>query len=490
MTDIEEPKPDIFEKVFKITDNGTTVRTEVLSGLTTFMAMAYIVVLNPYILSGNGLGRNGLGSPELKNGIFLATCFSSAIASLTMGFLANKPYCLAPGMGLNTFTATTVVSIMTVSGMGYDDTFRAMLCVVLIEGIIFLLLSIFNIREKILDAIPRSIRYGISPSIGLMLINIGFGSNVTIFNSDGESFYVLRDFFGSLTANYIKDRMGDAYGEMVLSVLTMFVGIFFTIILAYKRIKGSVVIGMMISSIFYWVFDFIILEKNPFLSFKSDFLPKFGDLFGTTFFRFNFSGLFNFGWLAVITFIITFVMIDMFDTLGTTVGTAHRHENMIDKAGRIINIKEVFISDSIGTIVGSCLGTSTVTTYIESASGIEAGGRTGLTAVICALCFLFTIFLSPVTSIIPAPATSSALIYVGVLMGSSLKDVDFTDLSTCVPVIIMLITMPISGSIGHGIGLALISYSIIKVCVGESSDVPVVTYIISVIFIIKFFLTY
>jgi len=485
MTDIEEPKPSIFEKVFKITDNDTTVRTEVLSGLTTFMAMAYIVVVNPNVLTGYGLG-----SPELKNGIFLATCISSAIASLIMGFLANKPYCLAPGMGLNTFTATTVISIMTVSGMGYDETFRAMLCVILIEGIIFLLLSIFNVREKIVEAIPYSIRHGISPSIGLMLINIGFGSNVSIVNSEGRQFYVLRDFFGSLSAGYAKDMMKDAYGEMVLSVLTMFVGIFFTIILVYKGIRGSVIISMMVSSIFYWVFDFIVLERNPFLAFKSDFLPKFGDMFETTFFRFNFSGLFNFGWLAVITFIITFVMIDMFDTIGTTVGTAHRHENMIDKAGRIIRVKEVFISDSIGTIVGSCLGTSTVTTYIESASGIEAGGRTGLTSVVCALCFLFTIFLSPVTSIIPAPATSSALIYVGILMGSSLKDVDFTDLATCVPVIIMLITMPISGSIGHGIGLALISHTIIKVCIGEASDVPIVTYIISVIFTIKFFLVY
>jgi len=483
---IVEKNPRIVDKVFKIYDNDTSVKTEIISGFTTFMAMAYIIALNPNILTNYKEG----GQP-LWNGVFLATCISSFIAMLVMAFLANKPFCLAPGMGLNSFMATVIASLMTMTSMNYVQSFQSMLVIVLIEGIVFFILSIFNIREKIVDAIPLGIRLGISPGIGLMLLNIGFGSNIYIANKDRQ-FFVMKDFFGALTANYARDNMTDAYGTMILSVLTMFLGLLVIVILAYKNVKASVIIGMLVASIFYWAGEFIFLGTNPFASLtapETSFLPAFGDMFRTTLFRFNFGGLVQMGWFTAITLVITFCIIDMFDTIGTLVGTASR-AGMVDEEGKMPNMKEAFIADSVGTIVGSCTGTSTVTTFIESASGIAAGGRTGLTSLICGLCFLVCIFLAPIAAIIPAAATSAALIYVGILMMSGLKKVDFDDISISVPVTIMLIAMPISGSIGHAIGLAMIACTVIKVFTGKFKEISIVTYIISIIFLIKFFLIY
>ncbi|OUM63749.1 hypothetical protein PIROE2DRAFT_61116 [Piromyces sp. E2] len=450
------------------------------------MSMAYIIALNPNILTTYGLG----GQP-LWNGVFLATCISSTVAMLIMSLLANKPFCLAPGMGLNSFMAIVVLDLIEVSNMNYAECFQSILCIIFIEGIIFLILSIFkNARGRIVEAIPLGIRLGITPGIGLMLLNIGFGSNVYIANKDFNQFFVMKDFFGSLTANHARDIMSDAYSTMVVSVITMFLGLFAIVILAYKKIKGSVIIGMFIASIFYWACDGIFLDHNPFSPLSdSSFLPAFGDMWDTTFFRFNFKGLGDLGWFTAIVLIITFCIIDMFDTIGTFVGTASR-AGMIDDEGNITNMKEAFIADSVGTIVGSCTGTSTVTTFIESASGIEAGGRTGLTALTCGICFLLCIFLSPIAAIIPAAATSSALIYVGILMMSGLSKVDFDDFSVSVPVTIMLIAMPISGSIGHGIGLAIITSTIISIFTGKFKEISILTYIISIIFIVKFFLVY
>lgn len=491
MSDIlAEKNPRIVDKIFKIEDNDTTVKTEIIGGLTTFMAMAYIIALNPNILTNYGAG----GQP-LWNGVFLATCISSAIAMFVMGFLANKPFCLAPGMGLNSFMATVIGNLMAMTTMNYVQSFQSMLVIVLAEGIVFFILSLFNIREKIVDAIPLGIRLGISPGIGLMLLNIGFGSNVYIADDKHTQFFVMRDFFGSLTANYARDTMTTAYGTMILSVLTMFLGLLVIVVFAHRNVKASVIIGMIVASIFYWVGDLIFLGENPlaplFDAFKNptSFLPPFGDMFRTTLFRFNFSGLVQMGWFTAITLVITFCIIDMFDTIGTLVGTASR-AGMVDEEGKMPNMKEAFISDSVGTIVGACSGTSTVTTFIESASGVAAGGRTGLTAITCGICFLLCMFLAPIAAIIPAAATSSALIYVGILMMSGLKNVDFDDMSIGVPVTIMLIGMPISGSIGHAIGLAMISCTFIKVCTGKFKEISIITYIISLIFIIKFFLIY
>ncbi|MEE0153241.1 MAG: NCS2 family permease [Acetatifactor sp.] len=474
----------MLEKIFKLKENNTTAKTEIIAGLTTFMTMAYIIALNPNLLTG--FGKDTM--PELWNGVFLATCIASAIGTIVMAFLANKPFAMAPGMGLNSFFAVVVTNIVALTGMTYVASFQSALCIVLIEGIVFLVLSVLNIREKIVDAIPLGVRLGIAPAIGLMLLNIGVGSNAGVYSENGGPFYAMRDFFGALTPSLAKTNMGSGYSAMVLSVVTMFVGLFAIVVLAQRRVKGAVLLGILISSIIYWAGEAIFLGTNPFASLATaSFVPAFGDMASTTLFKFDFRGFAEIGWFTAITLIITFCIIDMFDTIGTLVGTASR-AGMLDKNGKMPNMKQALLSDAVGTVAGSLTGTSTVTTFVESASGVEAGGRTGLTALTTGIMFLACIFIAPIAGIIPAAATSSALIYVGVLMVAGLKNVDFDDICQSLPVALMMIAMPISGSIGHAIGLGLITYTVIKVFTGKAKDVSVLTYVLSLIFLLKFFI--
>ena len=471
-----------MENFFKLRENGTTVRTEVLAGLTTFMTMAYIIALNPNLLTNFDVGSS------LWNGVFLATCIASAIAMFCMAFLANKPFALAPGMGLNSFFAVVAANIAGLTGMTYVELFPAALVIILIEGIVFIVLSILNIREKIVEAIPLGVRLGIAPAIGIMLMNIGLGSNAGIYSETGGPFFVMRDFFGALTPSVAKTSMGSGYSAMILSVVTMFIGLFVIVILAKKGVKAAVLLGMLAASVIHWAGSAVFLGTNPFASLSTaSFVPPFADMASTTLFKFNFQGFLDIGWFTAITLVITFCMIDMFDTIGTLVGTASR-AGMVDKEGNMPNMKEALLSDAVGTVAGACCGTSTVTTFVESASGVEAGGRTGLTALTTGVLFLACIFIAPIAAVIPAAATSAALIYVGVLMLMGLKNVDFDDLDQMVPVALMLIGMPVSGSIGHAIGLGLISFTIIKVFSGKAKDVSALTYVISALFLIKFFL--
>ena len=471
-----------MEKFFKLKENGTTVRTEILAGLSTFMTMAYIIALNPNLLTNFATGE------PLWNGVFLATCIASGVGCIVMAFLANKPFAMAPGMGLNSFFAVVVANIVSMTGMSYVASFQAALIIILVEGIVFLILSFFNIREKIVNSIPLGVRLGIAPAIGLMLMNIGLGSNAGIYSETGGPFYAMRDFFGALTPSVAQTSMGSGYGPMILTVVTMFLGLFAIVVMAKKGIKGAVLIGMLFASVIHWAGQAIFLDTNPFASLATaSFLPPFADMMDTTFFKFNFAGFLEIGWFTVITLIITFCIIDMFDTIGTLVGTASR-AGMVDEEGNMPNIKEALLSDAIGTVVGACTGTSTVTTFVESASGVEAGGRTGLTALTTGILFLACMFIAPIAAIIPPAATSAALIYVGVLMLQGLKNVAFDDIEQMVPVSLMLIGMPVSGSIGHAIGLGLISYTLIKVFSGKFKDVSVLTYIISALFLVKFFL--
>ena len=474
----------MLEKIFKLKENNTTAKTEIIAGLTTFMTMAYIIALNPNLLTG--FGKDTM--PELWNGVFLATCIASAIGTIVMAFLANKPFAMAPGMGLNSFFAVVVTNIVALTGMTYVASFQSALCIVLIEGIVFLVLSVLNIREKIVDAIPLGVRLGIAPAIGLMLLNIGVGSNAGVYSENGGPFYAMRDFFGALTPSLAKTNMGSGYSAMVLSVVTMFVGLFAIVVLTQRGVKGAVLLGMLISSIIYWAGEAIFLGTNPFASLATaSFVPAFGDMASTTLFKFDFRGFAEIGWFTAITLIITFCIIDMFDTIGTLVGTASR-AGMLDKNGKMPNMKQALLSDAVGTVAGSLTGTSTVTTFVESASGVEAGGRTGLTALTTGIMFLACIFIAPIAGIIPAAATSSALIYVGVLMVAGLKNADFDDICQSLPVALMMIAMPISGSIGHAIGLGLITYTVIKVFTGKAKDVSVLTYVLSLIFLLKFFI--
>ena len=483
----------MFEKVFKLKQNNTNVKTELMAGLTTFMTMAYIIALNPNLLTNFGFGYDGTEDlSALWNGVFLATCIASFVGMLCMAFIANKPFALAPGMGLNSFFAVVAGNIVGITGMSYLASFQAALIIIAVEGIVFVVLSIFNVREKIVESIPLGIRLGISPAIGLMLMNIGLGSNAGIYaegNGFTTPFFVMRDFFGALTPSTLLNSMGEAgYASMVLTVVTMFVGLFAIIALDKRGFKGAVLVGMLIASVINWAGQFLFLGTNPFASLATaSFLPQFGDMAETTLFKFNFQGFIEIGWFTIITLVITFCIIDMFDTIGTLVGTASR-AGMVDEEGNMPNMKEALLSDAIATVAGACTGTSTVTTFVESAAGVEAGGRTGLTALTTGVLFLACIFIAPIAAIIPPAATSAALIYVGVLMLQGLKNVDFTDMDQLVPIFLMLIAMPVSGSIGHGIGLGLIAYTIIKVFSGKAKDVSILTYAISVLFLIKFFL--
>ena len=426
-----------MEKLFKLQENGTTVKTELLAGLTTFMTMAYIIALNPNLLTNFAVGT------PLWNGVFLATCIASAIGTICMAFMANKPFAMAPGMGLNSFFAVVAANIAVINNCEYESAFQAGLVIILVEGIVFLVLTLLKVREKIVEAIPLGVRYGIAPAIGLMLMNIGLGSNVGIYaegNGFTSPFYIMRDFFGALTPSIIKGSMGDiGYHTMVLTAITAFLGVFVMVVLAKKGIKAAVLLGMLFSSVLYWIGSFAFLGVNPFASLETaSFVPPFADMVSTTLFKFDFAGFVNIGWFTAITLIITFCMIDMFDTIGTLVGTASR-AGMVDKDGNMPKMKEALLSDAIGTIAGAATGTSTVTTFIESASGVEAGGRTGLTALTTAVLFLACMFLAPIAAIIPGAATSAALIYVGVLMLQGLKNVNFDDMD---PVSYTHLTLP------------------------------------------------
>lgn len=474
----------MLEKIFKLKENNTSVKTEIVAGLTTFMTMAYIIALNPNLLTNFGAD----GTKELWNAIFLATCIASAISMFAMAFIANKPFGLAPGMGLNSFFAIVVTNIAAIAGLSYVDAFNAALCIIFFEGVVFIILSLLSIREKIVDAIPLGIRNGISPAIGLMLLNIGLGSNAGIYSNKGGPFFALRDFFGALTASLAKDNMGDGYNQMVITVVTMFIGLFVIVILSHRGVKAAVILGMLVASIIYWGAEAVFFGVNPFAGITAArFVPAFGDLASTTLFKLNVKGFLDVGFFTAVTLVITFCVIDMFDTIGTFVGTASR-ANMLDENGKMPGMREALLSDALGSVVASFTGSSTITTFVESASGVEAGGRTGLTALTTGVLFLASTFIAPIAAVIPPAATSSALIYVGVLMVGGLKNIDFEDITQTLPVALMLISMPISGSIGHGIGIAIISYTVIQVFTGKAKEVSLLTYIIAAIFLVKFFI--
>ncbi len=471
--------------MFKLKENNTNARTEIMAGLTTFMTMSYIVALNPNILTN--FASEASGGKPLWNAIFLATCLAAAIGTICMAFYANKPFVMAPGMGLNSFFAAVVANLVVVTGCTYLECYQGAMIIILIEGILFIVLSVLKVREKIVESIPLGIRLAIGPAIGLMLLNIGFGSNAGVYAADGTPYYALRDFFGALTPSVIANSLGESYPDMVLTVVTILIGLFTIIILDMKKKKGAVLLGMLAGTVVYWAGEAIFMGVNPFESLKTaSFVPPFGDLAELTLFRFDLASFLKAGWFTAVTLVITFCMIDMFDTIGTLVGAASQ-AGMTDKDGNVPKLGEALTSDAVGTIAGALTGTPTVTTFVESATGVEAGGRTGLTALTAAIMFLLCIFTSPIVALIPAPATSAALIYVGIVMVSGLKTLNFEDKYQIIPAVIMLISMPITGSIGHGIGLGMITYTVMKLLMGKGKEVSVLTYIISVLFIIKFF---
>lgn len=430
---------NILEKIFNLSGNNTNVKTEILAGITTFMTMAYILVVNSSILSETGMD---------KNAVFAATAIAAFIGSMVMGVLANYPIALAPGMGLNAFFAYTVVL-----SMGHSWQFA--LCAVLIEGIIFILLTITNVREKIIECIPPVLKHSVTAGIGLFIAFIGLSNAGIVVNGD------------TILA------LGNLQDPLVL--LTIF-GILLAGILLSKNVKGAFLVSMVLISVIGMVFGLVALPQGIVST-----VPSIEPLFLEAI-KVPLDEIFS---LEMVVVVFTFLFVDLFDTVGCLIGVASKG-NLLDKDGKLPRAKKALFADAIATTVGALLGTSTVTSYVESASGIGEGGRTGLTAVTTGILFLVSLFFAPIFTAIPTQATAPVLIIVGVMMASSLNEIDFSDFTNAIPAFLTFAMMPFAYSIADGIIFGIISYTVLKLITNKKSDVNISLILLSILFIAKF----
>ncbi|EXJ12506.1 NCS2 family permease [Nitrincola nitratireducens] len=426
----------MLERLFQLQAHNTSVKNEVLGGITTFLTMAYIIFVNPSMLAQTGMDQGA---------VFVATCLAAAIGCLIMGLYANYPIALAPGMGLNAFFTYGVVL-----GMGYS--WEVALGAIFLSGVLFILISVFPIREWVINSIPSSLKLGIAAGIGLFLAIIAL-KNAGIVVQHPATLVTLGDLSSP-------------------SAIYGFLGFFIIAALAYLKVTGAVMIGILSVTIVA-----MILGHNEFGGLMS--MPP---SIAPTFMAMDIAGAFEVGMISVI---FAFLFVDLFDTSGTLIGVGERGK-LLDKDGKLPRIKKALLADSTATVIGAGLGTSSTTSYIESASGVAAGGRTGLTAVVVAVLFLISLFFAPLAGSIPAYATAGALLYVAVLMTGSLSKVDWDDVSEAAPVLIAALTMPLTFSIAHGIALAFVSYAIIKLLSGQGKSVSVSVYALAAFFIIKF----
>lgn len=432
-----------FEKQFKLQEHGTTVSTEVTAGVTTFMTMAYILIVNPIILSAAGMDFNA---------VFGATAISSFVATMFMAFGANLPFVLAPGMGLNAFFAYTVVL-----GMGY--TWQFALTAVFLEGIIFILLTFLNVREAIINCIPPNIKKGISVGIGLFIALIGFAESGIVVDNPATLV---------------------GLGKVVSSpgALVALAGIIITGVLIAKNVKGAILIGILISTLIG-----IPLGVTDIGGFNAAGMFKIPDM-SPIFWKFEFQNIFTFDMFVVL---LTFLFVDMFDTVGTLIGVSAKAD-LLDEEGKLPKAKQALFADAVGTTFGAIMGTSTVTTYVESAAGVAEGGRTGLTALVSGLLFGISLLVAPIFLLVPAAATAPALIIVGLFMMSPIKEIDLDDFTEAVPAFLTIVMMPFTYSISEGIVFGVLSYVLLKLLTGRSKEVSVVTYIVAILFVGKFFM--
>ena len=426
----------MLKKLFKLDENKTTVRTELVAGLTTFMTMAYILAVNPNILSVAGIPRGG---------VFIATCLAAVVGTLLMAFMSNYPFALAPGMGLNAFLTFGVCL-----GMGYSWQFA--LTAILIEGIIFIILSATKVREMIVNAIPSSLKNAIGAGIGLYIAFIGLQNAGIIVNDDAT--LVGLGSLGSKTS------------------ILFIVGLFLTAILVVLKVKGGILIGMLVTTIIG-----IPMGVTQFTGVVS--LPE---SISPIFCKFEWGQVLSWDMLVVV---FTFLFIDMFDTIGTVVGVSVK-SGMVDKDGHVDGVSKILMADAVATTAGACFGTSTTTTYIESASGVAEGGRTGLTSFVIALCFAIALLFSPVFLAIPGAATGAVLVIVGVMMMSPIRNIDWDDYSEAIPAFVTAVMMPLSYSIAHGIMLGMISYVVIKALSGKIKNVSVTMWVLAVLFVLRY----
>lgn len=453
-----------LDKLFHLKENHTDVKTEVMAGITTFMTMAYILAVNPNILEASGMDRGA---------VFTATALSSFIATCLMAALSNYPFVLAPGMGLNAYFAYTVVL-----GMGYS--WQQALAAVFVEGIIFILLSLTNVREAIFNAIPMNLKHAVSVGIGLFIAFIGLQNAKIVVNNDSTLVSVF-SFKSSVS--------GGTFNTEGITVLLALIGLLITAILLVKSVKGNILWGILIT----WGLGIIcqfagLYVPNPEIGFYS-LLPDFSNglsipSLAPIFAKLQFDGVFSLDFLVIL---FAFLFVDLFDTLGTLVGVSSK-AGMLDENGKLPNIKGALLADAVATTAGAVLGTSTTTTFVESASGVSEGGRTGLTAVTTAILFGLSLFLSPIFLAIPSFATAPALVIVGLYMLSNVISIDFSDMSEAIPCYVCIIAMPFFYSISEGISMGIITYVAINLITGKAKEkkISALMYVLAVLFILKY----
>ena len=453
-----------LDKIFHLKENHTDVKTEVMAGITTFMTMAYILAVNPNILSASGMDRGS---------VFTATALSAFIATCLMALLSNYPFVLAPGMGLNAYFTYTVVL-----GMGY--TWQQALAAVFAEGIIFILLSLTNVREAIFNSIPMNLKHAVSVGIGLFIAFIGL-QNAKIVVGNDSTLVSIFSFKSSVAEG--------TFSSQGITVLLALIGILVTAVLLAKDVKGSILWGILIT----WVLGIIcqlthLYVPNADIGYYS-LLPDFSNgisvpSMAPTFMKMDFSIVFS---LDFVVIMFAFLFVDMFDTLGTLIGVASKAD-MLDKDGKLPKIKGALLSDAVGTTVGAVYGTSTVTTFVEIASGVAEGGRTGLTSIVAGILFALSLLLSPIFLAIPSFATAPALIVVGYLMLTSVTKIDFSDMTEAIPCFIAIIAMPFMYSISEGISMGVISYVVINLITGKAKEkkISVLMYVLAILFVLKY----
>lgn len=465
----EEPKKSFLNSFFKLSENNTNVKTEILAGITTFITMAYIIFVNPSILMQAGMNSKGLmGDAAVKAGlsaindpvvasVFGATCIAAAVGTLVMALYANLPFAQAPGMGLNAFFTYSVCLTL-----GY--TWQQALAAVFVSGVLFIIITVTSIREKIVDALPHNLKLAISGGIGLFVALVGLkGGGIIVASS---STLVT---FGKFTDPH---------------VLVTVIGIAITGILMARGIKGAILIGIILTTIVGIPFGVTHLAGVKIISAPPSLAP--------TLFAFDFKGLLGLGkagvvgaFTSLIMVVITFSLVDLFDTIGTLVGTAQK-ANMLDKDGKVKNMHKALLSDAVATTVGSLLGTSTVVTYVESTSGVSEGGRTGLTSLTTAVLFILALFFGGLVGIVPGEATAPALVIVGVLMIGAITKINFEDFTEALPAFFTIAIMPFSYSIANGIAAGIIFYPIVKIATGKSKEVHPIVYVLALLFILRF----
>ena len=453
----------MLEKFFKLKENNTTVKTEIMAGITTFMTMAYILAVNPNILSAAGMDANA---------VLIATALASFVGTVLMALFANYPFALAPGMGLNAYFAFSVV-------IGMEYSWQIALLAVLVEGLVFIVLSLTNVREAIFNAIPMTLKSAVSAGIGLFIAFIGLQNAKLIVNND-------------TTLVSYQTFKGDLFHSVGVGAILALLGVLITAVLLVKKVKGGILFGILIT----WVLGIIceltkIYVANPDAGMYSvipsaiisfDF-SSFGQTFGQVF-KVNFDGVGVFNFIVVV---FSFLFVDIFDTLGTLIGVSTKAD-MLDKDGKLPRIKGALMADAVATSVGAIFGTSTTTTYVESASGVTEGGRTGLTAVTTALLFLLALIFSPLFLTIPSFATAPALIIVGFYMISSVMKINFNDMTEAIPAYLCILAMPLAYSISEGIAIGVISYTLINLICGKAKEkkLTILMYVLTVLFILKY----